>query len=193
MRFVFLAIAGLAIVALANPAKRACMTDDDANRVANNFRTLITDYSNATAAQVLCTDFTDYSDSVSELINNGCPNGPQALGSATFSSLAAFQAGQGSQPNIPFEILNIWHNCDTVTMRWRSITPGTVQPEEQVVGIVVMETVYSGGEEPYLINTVYSEFNSGAWLYDLGVFVPSCNATAATVKRNLLFKPRRMI
>ena len=193
MRSSILAIAGLAIGALATPAKRACMTDDDANRVANNFRTLITDYSNATAARVLCTDFTDYSDSVNELINNGCLNGPQPLGSATFSSLEEFQAGQGGQPNIPFEILNVWHNCDTVTMRWRSTSPGFVQPEEQVVGIVVMETVYSGGEEPYLIDTVYSEFNSGAWLYDLGVFVPSCNSTAAAVKRNLLFKPRRMI
>jgi len=31
-----------------------------------------------------------------------------------------------------------------------------------------METVYQGGS--WLIQTVYSEFNSGAWLVDLGAF-----------------------
>ncbi|KAL1610848.1 hypothetical protein SLS60_002519 [Paraconiothyrium brasiliense] len=154
-----------------------CLTEDAANRVANNFRSTITDYSNATAARVLSENFHDYSDSVNELINNGCPNGPQPLGTATFSSLAAFQAGQGSQPPIPFEILKIWYNCDTVTMRWRSVAPGFVQPEEQVTGIIVLETSCSSGEEPFLIDTVYSEFNSGAWLYDLGIFKP-VNCTA---------------
>lgn len=39
------------------------------------------------------------------------------LGAATFDSRASFEAGQGGQPAIPFEILNIWNNCNTVSRR----------------------------------------------------------------------------
>lgn len=153
------------------------MTDAEANRVANNFKTLISDYSNATAERVLCTSFSDYSDSVIELINNGCPNGPIPLGSPTFTSRETFEAGQGSQPNIPFEILKTWNACDAVIIRWRTSTPGFVQPEQPVTGIIVAETVRATGPEPWLIETVYSEFNSGAWLVDLDIVKTNCSAT----------------
>ena len=61
-------------------AKRApaCMSDADAQQVATNFKNLIADYSDALADSSLTTDFTDYSDSVNELINSGC-TGPQAV------------------------------------------------------------------------------------------------------------------
>lgn len=158
-----------------------CLTDASALRVANNFRESIANYSEALALRIFTEDFLDYSDGVNELMNGGCPNGPKTLGSPTFSSLAEFIAAQGTQPPIPFEILNVWHNCETVTMRWRSSQPGFVEPAQLVTGIIVLETRYAGKkkEEPFLIKTVYSEFNSGAWLYDLGVFVPKCNDTAS--------------
>lgn len=56
---------------------------------------------------------------------------------------------------------------------------------EQVTGIIVMETTQSTDSStyPWLINTVYSEFNSGAWLVDLGVFVP---ANCSTASRRML-------
>jgi hypothetical protein len=183
MRASIIAFVGLLGLAAASPAKRdSCLDQDAAQQVAENFRTLITNYSDEAAARVLSPDFLDYSDSVNELINNGCPNGPAPLGSPTFSSLQEFQDGQGSQPNIPFEILNVWQGCNFVTMRWVSSAPGTVQPEQQVTGIVVMEVCQGGGDEPWIIDTVYSEFNSGAWLYDLGVFVPQCSGSASNVK-----------
>lgn len=94
------------------------------------------------------------------------------MGSATFDSLASFKAGQGSQPPIPFEILNLWHNCDTVTIRWKS-----AMSPAQVTGIIVIEAVQQNGK--WMIQTVYSEFNSGAWLVDLGIFKPSNCTTAA--------------
>lgn len=148
-----------------------CLTYEQASTVADHFKTLINDYSDAAADEYLTVDFTDYSDSVSELINSGC-TGPQPLGEATFTSREAFKAGQGSQPNIPFELLNLWHTCDTVVIRWRT----TVQDgaPQFVTGLIVMETEYVDGE--FLIDTVYSEFNSGAWLVDLGVFKPTCDA-----------------
>jgi hypothetical protein len=47
-----------------------------------------------------------------------------------------------------------------------------------ITGIIVLETV-RGNDGVWLINTVYSEFNSGAWLVDLGVFKPqNCSAGA---------------
>lgn len=65
------------------------------------------------------------------------------------------------------------HNCDTVTIRWLSKGPG--QEPEQVTGIIVLETVNLSNT--WLIKTVYSEFNSGAWLVNLGIFKPSnCSA-----------------
>lgn len=49
-----------------------CMSDSDASKVANNFRTLIASYSDAFANETLAVDFVDYSDSVIELINGAC-------------------------------------------------------------------------------------------------------------------------
>lgn len=153
--------------------KGACMTDADAQTVANNFEALIANYSDALANATLTENFHDYTDSVIELIDSGCPNGPVPLGVPTFDSRASFEIGQGSQPPIPFKQLNVWHNCETVTLRWMSaMTPSNV------TGIIVMETTKSNGT--WLINTVYSEFNSGAWLVDLGVFKPTnCSAGGA--------------
>jgi hypothetical protein len=76
-------------------------------------------------------------------------------------------------PHSPFEQLNLWHTCDTVVIRWRSD-----QDPEPVTGNIVIEAVSAKGAQPWLIKTVYSEFNSGAWLVNLGVFTPSCNATS---------------
>lgn len=82
-------------------------------------------------------------------------------------------AGQSAQPPIPFEQLNIWHTCDAVTLRW--VSAGAGQEPEQVTGILVIETEYQ--DSTWLIKTVYSEFNSGAWLVNLGIFKPT-NCTA---------------
>ncbi|KAK3113668.1 25S rRNA (adenine2142-N1)-methyltransferase [Teratosphaeriaceae sp. CCFEE 6253] len=161
-----------------------CMNDAAANQVANNFGQLISAYTPAAADAYLTTDFTDYSDGVSTLINSGCPNGPATLGAATFTSRDAFKAGQGSQPNITFNLLNVWHNCNTVTLRWRGPMPnpfpGAPDPQTPVVGLIVLETQFNGyaNAQPFLIKTVYSEFNSGSWLYDLNVFKPNCTAAS---------------
>ena len=48
-----------------------------------------------------------------------------------------------------------------------------------MTGVVLLETVYNDGHAavPFQISATYSEFNSGAWLYDLGIFVPNCPAS----------------
>lgn len=56
-----------------------CMSDSDAQTVADNFKESIAAYSDAQADADFTTDFHDYSDSVIELIDNGCPNSPVAV------------------------------------------------------------------------------------------------------------------
>ena len=148
-----------------------CMTYDQATVVANNFKTLIASYSDDLADQVLAVDFTDYSDSVTSLINSGCTS-PVPFGSMTFDSRSAFESAQAAQPAIPFEILNLWYACTgPVVIRWRS-----EQTPEIITGNIILETVRGNGSEPWIIQTVYSEFNSGAWLVNLDVFTPNCTA-----------------
>lgn len=99
------------------------------------------------------------------------------LGADTFATKAAFLAGQGSQPNVPFTILQLWHTCDTVIIRWVA-NPGP----QQVQGFdAIIVEPSSNDFQKYQLKTVYGEFNSGAWLADLGR--PECNVTAAATRR----------
>ena len=192
-----ISVLALAINATPTPlevAKRsACMCDSEAEKVANNFKALIDEaFSVSLAKASMMKDFHDYSDSVNELINAGCPNGPATLGEATFSSRAEFISGQSAEAPIPFSILNLWHTCDTVIMRWMTSAPGTVQPEQPVTGIIVIETVpntVDGTDQPWLMNTVYSEFNSGAWLYDVGNLTCTSAGSKKAVRRSVNLRP----
>jgi len=182
--FSVLAAATLAVVASATPepifgsplAKRdsTCMSASEAQTVATNFGLLLTNYTETFANEVLTEGFDDYTSSVATLIDAGC-TGPESLTTVTFPGRANFEAAQAGQPAIPFEQLNVWYNCDTVFLRWRTaLTP------EFVTGIAVLETTAaSSGSQPWLINTLYSEFNVGAWLVDIGTFTPA-NCTASS-------------
>ena len=158
---------------------QACMSSADAAKVAGNFQALIAQpFSVALADATFTPDFVDWASGVNTLIDFGCTS-PIGLTDPTFTSRAAFIAGQSGQKPIPFNILNIWNNCDTVMLRWRGDNLGPTQPGEDVTGMIVLETVPnpSSSDQPWQIQTAYSEFNSGAWLYDLGVFVPNCTAS----------------
>jgi hypothetical protein len=89
----------------------------------------------------------------------------------TFASKADFLAGQGAQPPVPFKILNLWNTCDTVIIRWLGISIATVVPaiEGQGGGFGV-------GPQKWQISRILAEFNSGAWLGDLGY--PECAVVA---------------
>ena len=165
------------LFSLATATFPSCMSSSAAQQVASNFQALIDQpFSTSLAKAALTPNFHDYSDSVIELINKGCTT-PKTLGTATFTSRAQFISGQSGQAPIPFTILQLWNTCDTVIMRWTSSSPAPHSPEEEVTGIIVLETVPNSqllSSQPYLINTVYSEFNSGAWLVDLGLWSPNC-------------------
>lgn len=70
---------------LATPTARGsnCLSDAEAQNQANHFAELVTNYSNASADAYLTPDFTDYTDSVIELMNGGCPNDPIPVSQVT--------------------------------------------------------------------------------------------------------------
>lgn len=63
----------------ANPVRGGtCMTQAEAQQVADNFQNLIADYSSTLANETLTVGYHDYSDSVTTLIDSGC-TGPQPV------------------------------------------------------------------------------------------------------------------
>ena len=90
-----------------------CLTSYDANTLSTNFGRIVTTYSEKLANQTLAPNFLDYSESVNSLIDNG-GTAPVALLGPTFSSRAQFEALSAQQPSVPFEVKNVWFNCDTM-------------------------------------------------------------------------------
>ena len=177
--FTSLALLGLAAAgSLAAPAEKRwsgdCMTGAEAQQVADNYAELIRDYSDELAIDALAKDFTDYSESVNSLINT-CPQGkaakagPVPLLSASFTNRKKFMVGQGQQPAINFKQLNIESNCNFITIRWETTNTAPIPTPRPVVGIILLQTekAPAGNKYPWIINTVYSEFDSAAWLQNL--------------------------
>ncbi|KJX95885.1 hypothetical protein TI39_contig950g00008 [Zymoseptoria brevis] len=157
------------LLTLILPSIAKCLCDETANNVALNFQHLFQDYSPEYVDTVLAVDFTDQTDSVAWLISNGT-DCPKQLGVPTLTGLAEFKAAQESQPNLPFPILNVFHNCDSVFVRWKfDILP------QQVQGIAILNTIpnpdsRAARTQPFLIKNVFSEFNTGAFTHNLGWF-----------------------
>ena len=62
-----------------------------------------------------------------------------------------------------------------------------MEPQEDVTGIVVIEVSPNpdaSSDQPWQFATIYSEFNSFAWGYDLGLFTPVCDANGAPLPAN---------
>ncbi|OAP61881.1 hypothetical protein AYL99_04084 [Fonsecaea erecta] len=136
-----------------------CLSSAAATSVVNGFASLLTAYTNATAEALLADDFTDTSDSINFLAGN-------PLGSVTFPSKLAFELGQGTQPAIGFELLNIDAiTCTVIAFRWEAIL-GTASP---VKGINILYTENpTQTENGWQIQSVFSEFNSGLWTTEIG-------------------------
>lgn len=164
-------LAGSAVAnSWAQPRGSFCLCDSDADQIGQDFADLISNFNATFAQQVLAPDYTDQSDSVNTLIDKGGIS-PIPLGSLTFTSKAAFISASASQPPVPFTILQTWHTCDTVIIRWVAHPPALpgVATAEQVQGFdALIVEPSTTGFQPYQIKTTYGEFNSGAWLHDLG-------------------------
>ncbi|KAK4546267.1 hypothetical protein LTR36_001944 [Oleoguttula mirabilis] len=177
----------LALGAIAAPSEGKrnngyCLNRSQAQQIADNYGTLIASYTDALANAALSPNFIDYSESVNTLINS-CPQGAAAvtlpLLSPSFSNRTQFEIGQGQQAPINFQQLNIWHSCDTVIIRWETTNTANITDVKPVIGMISMETCQApyGNEYPYYIDTVYSEFDAGAWLQNI-IAAGFCPASA---------------
>ncbi|TKA82725.1 hypothetical protein B0A55_01281 [Friedmanniomyces simplex] len=181
-----------------------CVNDGDAEQVAEVFRMLIQNYTSTLALNALTEDFVDYSSAVNIVMNRGAQY-PKNITGPTFASRAAFMAGQGSQPKIPFERLQTFHGCDSVSVRWMTTRSGNGQKTEAamipVIGnglmyVVPAEANNAGGYR-FRVKDLYSEFNAAAWLVNNGVYRPAGpvdyinqnttanSTTTTTIKRSL--------
>lgn len=162
-----------------------CLSAENAQAVATKYGELISAYSDTAADAILSLNFTDYSAGVNALINT-CPQGEAAktlpLLSPTFTSRELFKIGQGQQPLINFEQLALWYSCDSVTIRWKSTNTAPGNDVKPIIGLIVMETIKApaGSVNPFLIDTVYSEFDSGSWLQNLAA-AGICGPTSSVV------------
>jgi len=127
------------------------------------------DVSNAT----LDPNFIDISDSINFMA--GFP-----IGAISFTSQANFDYGQGVlQPEVGVNVLNIWHDCDSITWRWNIYTL-----PYPVTGINHMLVNDAG-----LVYKNYAEFDNGAWLQSFGQncsLSPVADPVAPNTKRSLL-------
>lgn len=172
----FTSLAALSLAAagttLATPWGNQCMTDDEANLVAEKWGELIANYTDELANAIVTPDFVDWSESVNTLINT-CPQGaaamPIPLLAPTFDNRQEFMTGQGQQPPINFKQLQLWNACSSVIIRWETTNTAPIPDPKPVIGLIVMDTVKAppGAQYPYLIVRVYSEFDAGAWLQNL--------------------------
>ncbi|EGP86359.1 unnamed protein product [Zymoseptoria tritici ST99CH_1A5] len=159
-----------------NP-KPQCLSDEDADQGADIFRQLIQEYSDELALEALTEDFIDYTSAVNIIRNRG-NEGPIVVNGISFGSRQEFMDAQGSQPQIPFDTLQVFHGCDHIAMRWQTLRSANGQPNEAnnipVVGNAIMETVPdTNNSYGFRIKVLYSEFNSAAWLVNNGVFTPT--------------------
>ncbi|KAK3070136.1 hypothetical protein LTR53_010995 [Teratosphaeriaceae sp. CCFEE 6253] len=137
-----------------------CLSSSDANTLATDFGKLI-----------LTSDFIDYSESINTLKDNGGTSPFSLLGMA-FTSRADFEAQSSKQPFVPFQVKNVWYNCNVITVRWLSAqSPQPVSTISHqhvrccltdlwVVGISVLQTVYSpkqGNPSNFQINEIWAE------------------------------------
>ncbi|KAK3112489.1 hypothetical protein LTR53_011205 [Teratosphaeriaceae sp. CCFEE 6253] len=131
-----------------------CLSSSDANTLATDFGKLVSAYTKKLADQILTSDFIDYSESINTLKDNGGTSPFPLLGMA-FTSRADFEAQSSKQPSVPFQVKNVWYNCNVITVRWLS-----AQSPQPVVGISVLQTVYSpkqGNPSNFQINEIWAE------------------------------------
>ncbi|KAK3684695.1 hypothetical protein LTR37_020025 [Vermiconidia calcicola] len=172
----------IAVLALAVSnvyAAKDCICEEDVYKVADNYGLLFSNYTNEFAARVVTPDYHVQTDSVSWLANNGT-NCPFTLGKWTYTNVTELQLAQSTQPNIPWVNTNVFWNCERIFVRWRSELEN-----QQVQGISIIlpeRNPNNDTEVPWLIKTVFAEFNTGAWIanFDIPVGTSPCKTGKAS-------------
>lgn len=155
--------------ALALTCRAACLAPLDAAFIADTYRRLVSNYSDALAAQYLADDFTERSDSINTLAQ-------LPLSSATFASKQAFMDAQESQAPFPMAISSIDAvDCTVIALRWTATFGAADLPAR---GITILTTTDAAGY--WQISAVVTEFNSLIWLKDMGGSYTLVNTISST-------------
>lgn len=156
----------------------ACLSDSTVQSIISDYTYLLrfpqgADF-NATANALLSDSFFVSSDSINTLahIPVSCAillhderdtNILSQLGVNAYPSKQAFIAGQAQTPAIPqLATLGYFYNCNEIAWRWNGSGIGSNKLE--VKGIITFDVNATTSQ----VNGVYSEFNSAAWLTDIG-------------------------
>ena len=153
------------------PSGPLCLTNATASYLTNGYGQLLSAYTNATANSLLASDFTDTSDSINWLA--GIP-----LGGYTFASKAAFIAGQGTQLPIGFNVDHMFFTCTEVAFRWTASVGMKKFPAKGINTFVASNL--NNTAAGWQIQTMYSEFNVGAWEHDIG---RTCSPQGANIAK----------
>jgi len=172
----------LAAVASAAPALNArgygggqCIPYDVAIGIETAWVSTLTNFNLATAQNLLAPNLVDTSDSINYIA--GIP-----LGGPTFPSAQAYEAGQGAEPPVGFTVLGTDAiTCDgVIALRWVAAVGSQTYP---VKGITILNAVQQGpddvvGPTGWQLAQIHTEFNSAAWIVDIGATCPPPSGTA---------------
>ncbi|KAI3395274.1 hypothetical protein diail_1628 [Diaporthe ilicicola] len=147
-----------------------CLNDTSVNTLVQGYTYLLEkplgpDF-NSTAERILSDKFEVFSDSILTLSS-------RPFGQPAYPSKQAYIDSQAQTPPLPVvETLDVFNTCNKISWRWKATGIGSNQLE--INGIIVFET----NPEAVQIDTVYSEFNTGAFFADLGF--PECQNASRT-------------
>jgi len=171
---------GLAAVATAAPALNArdyssCISYDVAIAIETQWISTLTNFDINVATNLLAPELVDTSDSINYIA--GIP-----LGGPTFPSAQAYEQGQGAQPAIGVTVLGTDAiTCDgVIALRWVGTVGKNVYPAN---GITILKAVQKGsadvvGPTGWQLAEIHTEFNSAAWIVDIGGTCPPPSGTA---------------
>ncbi|KIW34873.1 uncharacterized protein PV07_01620 [Cladophialophora immunda] len=186
MRFSsIIAPVSLAAVASAAPALSArgdggsCIPYNIAIDIETQWISTLTNFDVNVATNLLAPELVDTSDSINYIA--GIP-----LGGPTFPSAQAYIAGQGAQPPIGFTILGTdVVTCDGyIVLRWVGAVGQQIYPSQ---GITILKAVQKGsdatvGPTGWQLAEIHTEFNSAAWVADIGGTCPPPSGTARLLR-----------
>jgi len=152
-----------------------CIPYDIAISIETEWISTLTNFDATVATNLLAPNLVDTSDSINYIA--GIP-----LGGPTFPSPQAYIAGQGAQPPIGFTVLGTDAiTCDgVIALRWVGQVGSNTYPAQ---GITILKAVQSGpdavvGPTGWQLESINTEFNSAAWLVDIGASCPPPSGTA---------------
>lgn len=135
----------------------------------------LTNFNLAVTQNLLYPQLVDTSDSINYIA--GIP-----LGGPTFPSAQAYEQGQGAQPPIGFTVLGTDAiTCDgVIALRWQAAVAEQIYP---VKGITILKAIKVGndpvvGPTGWQLAEIFTEFNSAAWIADLGATCPPPSGSA---------------